>query len=125
VAGEIGVDKLVELTRFATAATETDLLRWAKKVSGAAVRRRADLLARRDIDEVRDVELSRSVSWWYFDEGKRFGLEADLPGLRLHLPRVRDPPLPSSPSRPLVESRRSHHPRQPDLGVLVPPHSRA
>jgi hypothetical protein len=31
------------------------------------------------MEEVRGVEQSRFLSWWYFDDGKRFGLEADLP----------------------------------------------
>jgi len=77
--GELGVDKVVELTRFATAETEARLLPWAGRVSAAAIRRRGDLAARQAIEEVRDVDRSRSLSWWYYDEGKRFGLEADLP----------------------------------------------
>ena len=48
-------------------------------VSVGAVRHRADLEARASITDVRETERSREVSWWYFDEGRRFGLEADLP----------------------------------------------
>ncbi len=77
--GELGVDKVVELTRFATPETETRLITWANRVSGAAIRHKADLAAAQPIEEVQEVEHSRSVSWWYSDEGKRFGLEADLP----------------------------------------------
>jgi hypothetical protein len=77
--GELGIDKVVELARFASAETEADLIVWARRVSCAAVRRRADLAARASIQEVVDAERSRSVSWWYFDEGRRFGLEAELP----------------------------------------------
>lgn len=29
--------------------------------------------------EVLEVEKSRFLSWWYFDEGRRFGLEGELP----------------------------------------------
>src|SRR5436309_500096 len=32
--GSLGMDKVVELTRFATAETEERLLRWAERVSG-------------------------------------------------------------------------------------------
>jgi hypothetical protein len=78
-AGELGVDKVVELTRFATPEAEADLLRWARGVSCGAIRPKGDLAIRAALDEVIDVERSRSLSWWYFDEGRRFGLEAELP----------------------------------------------
>src|SRR3990172_5602303 len=77
--GELGLDKVVELARFASAETEADLIGWAKSVSCAAIRRRGDLEARASREEIVDVERDRSVSWWYFDEGRRFGLEAELP----------------------------------------------
>ena len=78
-AGELGVDKVVELTRFATPETEGDLLRWAKQVSCAAIRHKGDLALRPSIDEVNDAEKSRSLTWWYFEENRRFGLQAELP----------------------------------------------
>jgi hypothetical protein len=34
---------------------------------------------RQALKDVGDVERSGSVTWWYHDEGKRFGLQADLP----------------------------------------------
>jgi hypothetical protein len=77
--GELGIDKVVELARFATSDTEARLIRWARGVSCVGIRRRADLELRQSIDEVRSVERARSLSWWYFDEGRRFGLEAELP----------------------------------------------
>jgi hypothetical protein len=78
-AGELGVDKVVELTRFARPETEGDLLRWAKQVSCAAIRHRADRSLRPSIDEARDAEKSRSLRWWYLEENRRFGLQAELP----------------------------------------------
>lgn len=80
--GELGIDKVVELARFAAPDAERALIRWAKEVSCATIRHRGDLAARASIEEVVDVERSRSVSWWYFDEGRRFGLEAELPAAR-------------------------------------------
>lgn len=77
--GELGIDKVVELTRFATAETETRLIEWAKGVSGGCIRRKADLAVSQSIRDVQDVEKSRFLSWWYFDEGRRFGMEAELP----------------------------------------------
>ena len=43
------------------------------------VRRRADREVGRHIDEIRDAQRTRALVWWYFDEGRRFGLEAELP----------------------------------------------
>jgi hypothetical protein len=78
-AGVLGIDKVVELCRFATPETEARLIRWAVEVSCATIRHRADLAARTPIEDVVEVERSRFVSWWYYDNGRRFGLEADLP----------------------------------------------
>ena len=77
--GALGIDKVVELARFATLEREADLIRWAREVSCAAVRRRGDAAVRASVEEVVEVERTRSLSWWYFDEGRRFGLEAELP----------------------------------------------
>jgi Domain of unknown function (DUF222) len=77
--GELGIDKVVELARFATAETEARLISWAKGVSGACIRRKADLASRPSIEDARDAERARFLSWWYLDEGRRFGLEAELP----------------------------------------------
>ncbi|HKI29208.1 MAG TPA: hypothetical protein VKB32_07275, partial [Actinomycetota bacterium] len=73
------VDKAVELTRFATPETESRLLVWAGGVSCGAIRRKADVVARRSSGEAEEAERSRFLSWWTFDEGRRFGLEAELP----------------------------------------------
>jgi hypothetical protein len=77
--GEVGLDKVVELARFASAEDEADLILWAKRVSVAAVRHRGDVWARAQREEIVEVERSRSLSWWWFEEGRRFGLEAELP----------------------------------------------
>ena len=77
--GELGVDKVVEITRFAIPETEVDSIRWAKKVSVGCIRRKADLACRPEGEEVQDAEKSRFLSWWYLDNGRRFGLEAELP----------------------------------------------
>ena len=77
--GELGIDKVVELTRFATFESEAGLISWARFVSCAAVKRRADLEVRRTIEDVRDAEHARFLNWWSLDDGNRFGLEAELP----------------------------------------------
>lgn len=75
--GDLGLDKVVELTRFATPETEARLLRWAQRVSGAAIRHKGDLGARQQIEEVQEAETHRFLEWWYTDD--RFGLRAELP----------------------------------------------
>ena len=77
--GELHVDKVVELTRFATPETESRLLVWAGGVSCGAIRRRGDVAVRRAVADAEDVERSRYLSWWTFDDGRRFGIEGELP----------------------------------------------
>lgn len=77
--GELGIDKVVELARFATPQTEAGLICWARGVSAACIRRRADLDARPSEEEAQAAERARFVSWWYSDQGRRFGLQAELP----------------------------------------------
>jgi hypothetical protein len=77
--GVLGIDKVVELCRFATPATERRLVTWAQRVSVGAIRHRGDLEARASRDELVEVQRDRSVRWWWFDDGRRFGLEAELP----------------------------------------------
>lgn len=77
--GELGVDKVVELTRFATPETERRLIAWAQGVSCGCIRRKGDLAVRQSVQDVRDAERSRYLSWWYLDDGRRLGLEAELP----------------------------------------------
>ena len=77
--GELGIDKVVELARFATFESEAGLISWARFVSCAAVKRRADLEVSRTIEDVRDAEHARFLNWWSLDDGNRFGLEAELP----------------------------------------------
>lgn len=76
--GELGIDKVVELARFATAATESRLIEWARDVTCATVRRRGDAILAA-LEETVAAERARSVTWWHEREGSRFGLLADLP----------------------------------------------
>ncbi|HEY1329937.1 MAG TPA: DUF222 domain-containing protein, partial [Actinomycetota bacterium] len=77
--GTLSLDKAVELVRFATPGTEARLLAWAQGVSAGRIRHRADLETRPVIEEATEAERARFVSWWYLDEGRRLGLEAELP----------------------------------------------
>ena len=87
--GELGIDKVVELSRFATPRTEEGLLPWARRVSAGAIRRRGDLEMRRTLTETREVERSRYLRIWSFDEGRRVGIEGELPAAEGQAVRAR------------------------------------
>lgn len=53
--GALSLDKIVELTRFATPATEKKLVAWARRVTVGGIRKRADAETRRSLDEVQTV----------------------------------------------------------------------
>src|SRR5207302_226524 len=78
-AGSIGIDKVLELCRFATAETEETLLVWAMRVSAGAIRARGDSEIRQRLEEAVRVERSRYLRWWHEDEGRAWHLEATLP----------------------------------------------
>jgi hypothetical protein len=77
--GDLGIDKVVELTRFATPENERGLLDWATRVSPGAIRHRADVLAKRSADQELHAATHRSLYWSFDDDGRRFSLHADLP----------------------------------------------
>jgi Domain of unknown function (DUF222)/HNH endonuclease len=77
--GHLGIDKVSELARFATFEDEDGLIAWAQQVSVSAVRRRADLTVRRAIEDVRDADRQRFLTWWYSEDGTRFGIEGEMP----------------------------------------------
>lgn len=79
--GVLGPDKALELARFATPQTEEGLVAWAIRVSYATVRRRGDLLEHLAREEVERIVRQRSCSWFFYDGGRRFHLEADLPAV--------------------------------------------
>jgi hypothetical protein len=112
--GELGIDKVVELARFASFESEAGLIRWATFVSCAAVRRRADLEVRRAMDDVREAERGRFLRWWHVDDGSRLGLEAELPAAQgaivaSALQRVTDtlPVMPGEEDPSSMDARRA------------------
>ena len=112
--GELGIDKVAELARFADFETEAGLITWAKRVSCAAVRRRGDLEARRSLAEVRQTERARFLNWWHVDDGDRLGLEGELPAAQgavvvTALQRAADsiPVMPGEEDAGYAEARRA------------------
>src|SRR5688500_11519609 len=65
--GVLGIDKVVELCRFATAENEDELIDWASEATCATIRRRADLEVRAAQDETTEFERNRSLRYWYED----------------------------------------------------------
>jgi hypothetical protein len=75
--GHLGLDKAVELTRFA--ATEARLIAWASGRSAAAVRRLADREVRVVAAETREAQAQRFVAWYPVDDGRQLAITAQLP----------------------------------------------
>ena len=112
--GELGVDKVVELTRFATADDEDALVSWAQDVAPGAIRRRGDELRRSERTEVEQIEEDRWLAWRWTDEGRRLLLEAELPATQgavvtNALDRLADeiPAMPGEESQLLMGRRRA------------------
>lgn len=76
--GALSLDKVVELTRFATPETEKKLITWARRVTPAGVRERADKAAERKLEPAKTAFVSRSLKWWDVD-ADTFGYEGTLP----------------------------------------------
>lgn len=77
--GVLNLDKVVELTRFATPATEGKLIRWAVGVNPGAIRRRADAEIRKSLERVQAAEAERHLTWWWHADGKGLEFEGRLP----------------------------------------------
>jgi hypothetical protein len=77
--GSLGVDKVVELCRFATPEDEQTLVVWAERVSAGAIRSRGEREIRQSLEDVRRIERSRYLRWWHEDDGRSLYLEGLFP----------------------------------------------
>ena len=73
------IDKVVELTRYATAETEASLVQWAQRVPPARIRQEADRAVRRDREDAERVESERSLDWWPSEEGRMLDYGGRVP----------------------------------------------
>jgi hypothetical protein len=112
--GDLGLDKVVELTRFAEFDDEDALVRWAQGVSSGAIRRAGDLRTRDRAGETEQTERSRWLEWRYADDGRRFLLDGELPVAQgavvaKTIERLADqiPVMPGEESDRLVGARRA------------------
>jgi hypothetical protein len=77
--GTLNLDKVLELCRFAQPSTEQKLIRWAQGVTLRTVRQRADVANRINENDVLEADRSRYLTYWWFDDNKRLGLEGSFP----------------------------------------------
>jgi hypothetical protein len=75
----LGIDKVVELCRFAEPETEARLVDWAERVTPASVRRKADAEVRKSLEDVKEADRCRSLQYWWIDEGRRLELQGHFP----------------------------------------------
>jgi hypothetical protein len=77
--GVLSLDKVIELCRFATPESERRLITWARRVTVTCIRRKADLASRSSAEDVVEADRTRYLTYWWFDDGHRLGLEGSLP----------------------------------------------
>jgi hypothetical protein len=78
-AGTLCLDKVLELCRFATPESEHKLIMWARRVTVATVRRRADLANRPGLGDVIDAHKTRYLRYWWELDGTRLSVEGSWP----------------------------------------------
>lgn len=76
--GALSLDKTLELARFATSLDEMKLIKWAKRVTVAAVRERGDQETKKKIEDVQEAHEARFFRGWRSDEHTMY-FEALLP----------------------------------------------
>jgi hypothetical protein len=79
IEGRLSIDKVLELSRFATPETERRLISWAKRVTPATIRRAADVASAPDRKETMESDKSRDLDYWWTDDGRRLWLEGSWP----------------------------------------------
>jgi Domain of unknown function (DUF222) len=77
--GDLGIDKVVELARFADDADDDALVAWARQVPAGAIRRAAELRSKERASGAASDDEDRWLEWRYVDDGRRFQLDAHLP----------------------------------------------
>lgn len=77
--GAIGLDKVLQLARFATPETERELLAYARRATLNALRRKADLASRPPLEEHTDNHHARFLEWRTINDAGAIYLEGLLP----------------------------------------------
>ena len=77
--GELCLDKTVQLSRFVTSEDESKWIAWAKRVTVATVRHRADVMTRPPENTAAADDGQRSLTYWYSEDGRLLELYGLLP----------------------------------------------
>lgn len=77
--GALSLAKVVHLTRFATADTEQELIKWARRVQPRTIQDKADLASKLALEEVKESQRSRSLDWWWSPKGDVLHIYGLLP----------------------------------------------
>lgn len=77
--GTLSLAKVVHLTRFATAETEKELIKWARRVQPSTIRDKADVFRKLALEEVKEAQRSRSLDWWWSPTGDVLNIYGRLP----------------------------------------------
>ena len=77
--GRVSLGQVLQLTRFATGATEKELLRYARRASLNALRKKADLATRPPLEEHIENHHARYLELRRFNDGGAIYLEGLLP----------------------------------------------
>lgn len=104
--GSISLDKVLELARFATKETERELLSYARRASLNALRRKADVANRPDVDDHVSDHHGRFLEWRRINDSGAIYIEALFPAAEgaiviRELRRIAD----TLPEMPPTESR--------------------
>ena len=124
--GALSLDKTVELTRFATPASEKQLVGWARRVTVGGIRKRADVETKRELEPVQEARSARRLEFKWYDDCLAFeGLLPADQGARLvdavdalahDLPKVPDG---TDPSAALADAGGTLDQRRADALVLL------
>lgn len=77
--GSLSLDKVIELTRFATPSDERKLVSWARRVTPAGIRARADQETRLPLKKTLDAHSDRFLHSWWDEFSGSLRLEGMLP----------------------------------------------
>lgn len=77
--GSLSLDKVVELTRFATPGTEVKLAAWARRITPKGIRERADLEKQIPLEKVIGAHEARYFSSWWDEMNGSLRIEGMLP----------------------------------------------
>ncbi len=62
------LDRVIQLTRFATPETEKDLISWARRVTAWCVRQRAEEHEAKTARNAKRADRARGLQWWWSEQ---------------------------------------------------------